>query len=301
MTRLRPARREDAAAVAELISAVERADGDVRDTRTEDIEGFWREIDPEELALVADGDGGGLLAYVDVFPRQPYTHVDGYVHPDARGRGVGVQLLRAAEELATRGQAGEVVLHSTVVGGSDGERLLTQEGYRHVRSFFRMVIAFEAAPEPPDWPPEIAVMPYMPGRDDRVMHETLDDAFQDHWGHESRSLEEFVRAFAEDRQLVPQASFLVQEGDEWVGAVLCKRRFGIGWVQSLGVRPGWRKQGVGLALLRQAFRSFYDLGERSVGLGVDAESTTGATRLYERAGMEVEVRYDTYEKRVRVG
>jgi hypothetical protein len=33
-----------------------------------------------------------------------------------------------------------------------------------------------------------------------------------------------------------------------------------------------------------------------VGLGVDAASLTGATRLYEKAGMHVTRRYDTYEK-----
>jgi ribosomal protein S18 acetylase RimI-like enzyme len=31
-------------------------------------------------------------------------------------------------------------------------------------------------------------------------------------------------------------------------------------------------------------------------LGVDAENTTGAVRLYERAGMFVERRYDLYRK-----
>jgi hypothetical protein len=33
-----------------------------------------------------------------------------------------------------------------------------------------------------------------------------------------------------------------------------------------------------------------------VALGVDAENTTGATRLYERVGMRVVVQDDAYEK-----
>ncbi len=300
MSRLRPARREDAAAVAALISAVERADGDVRDMQAEDIEGFWREIDPTEGALVAEGNDGILHGYVDVLPSPAKIHIDGYVHPKARGRGLGVELLRAGEGLATAGREGEVVLHSTIVGGSDGDLLLRQEGYSHVRSFFRMVIELDAEPEPAEWPEGITVRVYVPGSDDRVMHGTLDDAFSDHWGHEPRPLEEFVRVHAEDEQLVPEASFLAFEGEEAVGATLSKRRFEIGWIQSLGVRPPWRKRGLGLALLRQSFAALYEAGERTVGLGVDAESPTGATRLYERAGMEVEVRYDTYEKRIRV-
>ena len=61
----------------------------------------------------------------------------------------------------------------------------------------------------------------------------------------------------------------------------------MGWVRSLWVRRPWRKRGLGNALLLNAFRQFHERGERRVGLGVDAESPTGATRLYERAGMRV--------------
>jgi len=41
---------------------------------------------------------------------------------------------------------------------------------------------------------------------------------------------------------------------------------------------------------------FYARGYRSAGLGVDAQSLTGATRLYERAGMRMTERYDVLEK-----
>jgi mycothiol synthase len=37
-------------------------------------------------------------------------------------------------------------------------------------------------------------------------------------------------------------------------------------------------------------------GVRSVGLGVDAQNPTGATRLYERAGMHVVFEAIVYEK-----
>jgi hypothetical protein len=37
------------------------------------------------------------------------------------------------------------------------------------------------------------------------------------------------------------------------------------------------------------------------GLGVDSQNLTGATRLYERAGMHVALQHDTYEKELRPG
>ena len=51
-----------------------------------------------------------------------------------------------------------------------------------------------------------------------------------------------------------------------------------------------------MALLQNAFRQFHGRGERKVGLGVDAESPTGATKLYERAGMKVVERSVVFRK-----
>jgi len=49
----------------------------------------------------------------------------------------------------------------------------------------------------------------------------------------------------------------------------------------------WRRRGLGLALLQHALGEFFKPGERRIGLGVDTENSSGATRLYERAGMHV--------------
>jgi ribosomal protein S18 acetylase RimI-like enzyme len=54
-----------------------------------------------------------------------------------------------------------------------------------------------------------------------------------------------------------------------------------------------------MALLRRACAEFYRRGRGKVALGVDSESLTGATRLYERAGMRVERLYSVYRKELR--
>src|SRR5439155_16187498 len=131
----------------------------------------------------------------------------------------------------------------------------------------------------------IAVRAYVPGDDDRVMHETLTEAFADHWEPHQHTLEEFVRLQAQDEQLAPAASFIALAGDEAAGAVLSKKRYGAGWIQSIGVRRPWRRAGLGRALLLHAFRAFYYLRDRSIGLGVDADSPTRAPLLYEPARM----------------
>jgi len=66
------------------------------------------------------------------------------------------------------------------------------------------------------------------------------------------------------------------------------------------LRP-WRRRGLALALLHHTFGEFYRRGKRRVGLGVDADSLTGALRLYEKAGMHPIRQYASFEKELRPG
>ena len=91
------------------------------------------------------------------------------------------------------------------------------------------------------------------------------------------------------------------DGDQIAGFSLNRFRMGIGWVGTLGVRRPWRKKGLGLALLQYSFGEFYKRGNPTVGLGVDASNPTGATRLYQRAGMHVASEFLMYEKELRAG
>jgi GNAT superfamily N-acetyltransferase len=75
----------------------------------------------------------------------------------------------------------------------------------------------------------------------------------------------------------------------------------MGWVNVLGVRRPWRKRGLGLALLQHSFGEFYSRGKHRAGLGVDASSLTGATRLYEKAGMKPIRQFTVSQKVLRPG
>jgi ribosomal protein S18 acetylase RimI-like enzyme len=121
----------------------------------------------------------------------------------------------------------------------------------------------------------------------------LEAAFVDHWGHTDRPFEEWMKARVLERDLC----FLVRGRGEVAAGAECKRElFGMGWVDVLGTRRDHRRQGLGDALLRHAFRELYRRGARRVGLGVDSENPTGATRLYEGVGMCVVSQADVYAK-----
>ena len=71
------------------------------------------------------------------------------------------------------------------------------------------------------------------------------------------------------------------------GVSLCDLDPDEGWVGVLGVRRPWRRRGLARALLYESFREIRERGKPRAKLGVDAANPTGATRLYESAGMRV--------------
>jgi len=97
--------------------------------------------------------------------------------------------------------------------------------------------------------------------------------------------------------------FMAFDGDQLAGGILCEyeRGLDLGWVGSVAVRRPWRRKGLGNALLHHAFAEYYRRGVYKVGLAVDSQNLTGATRLYERVGMHVALQRNTYEKELRAG
>jgi ribosomal protein S18 acetylase RimI-like enzyme len=89
------------------------------------------------------------------------------------------------------------------------------------------------------------------------------------------------------------------DGDEVAGFSQNRFRKGIGWIGTIAVRRPWRGKGLGIALMRHTFGEFYKRGTTTIGLGVDSANLTGATRLYQRAGMDVAGEFAMYEKELR--
>jgi ribosomal protein S18 acetylase RimI-like enzyme len=67
----------------------------------------------------------------------------------------------------------------------------------------------------------------------------------------------------------------------------------------LGVRRAYRKQGLGRALLLTGMKALQDEGMQWAMLSVDAESLTGAARLYEGVGFQPVKRSAAFRKVIR--
>ena len=170
--------------------------------------------------------------------------------------------------------------------GRDGSS--RESGLRELRRYYRMLIELDAPPPAPEWPEGLEVDTF-DLEDAKAFHDTMTEAFEDEWNFVAMTFEEWREMrIVKDPDFDPTLWFIVRDGDE-VAAMMRNEpdRSGAGFVGAIGVRKPWRRRGIALALLRHAFGEFYRRGKRSVALGVDAENPTGATRLYERAGMRI--------------
>jgi mycothiol synthase len=298
---------EDAEAIAALISACQVADTGASDMSVEELLDDWHSLDLDEEAVAIITLDGTIAAYADVFNRSfVIVSIYGYVHPDYRGVGLGRYLVawgeRWTRERMPQAQANaRVVAQHYINSANEGaRRLLEGSGYAPVRGIYVMETRLDEAPPLPHWPADISVRTFIPGKDERAAYEAVEDAFRDLWGRPRNPFERFVRE-TEKENFDPSLWFLAVEGDEIAGLTLCKTLAGEGWVDVVGVRRPWRNRGLGLALLRHAFSEYYRRGTHRISLSVDAESITGAPRLYGRAGMRVRESYIIHLKELRPG
>jgi len=222
--------------------------------------------------------------------------VEGYVHPDAHGRGIGTLLATELEEDAARGDAPRVQ-NGVLEADSAARGLLESLGYGAVRTFRELRIQLEAPPPAPTWPDGLRVVPFDPEQDAREFHAAQQEAFADAWHFTPRAFTSWSKAHLGSERFDPALWCVVRAGDEIAARAICAgNTYGGGFVNALFTRRPWRRRGVGAALLRDSFGRLWESGERSVGLGADAASDSGAFRLYERAGMAPVLGWVVYEK-----
>ena len=310
--RLRPAQWADVNAVAQLIYDVCEADGDTTVAITpEELKHEWESEDfnLESDAFVVETSDGRIVGFEEFANENAHykLHADGYVHPNFKGLGIGTSLLRrvevrAREDMLLAEPDLRVFIRSTIDAKDPSSHdLHKNEGYFPKRYHWRMEINLQEAPPAPVFPAGVELRPFV--RDDHAVAvwQAQNESFRDHWGSRDVTFEEFTHSRFEDPEFDPSLWAIAWEGNEVAGFSLNRFRMGIGWVRTLGVRRPWRKKGLGLALLQHSFGEFYKRGKPTIGLGVDASNPTGATRLYQRAGMHVASEFLTYEKELRPG
>lgn len=310
---LRAPRMADVEPVAQLTYDVCVADGDATvATSAEDMRNMWQEpgFDLANDAWVVETTDGKIVGYEELYNRHGFAAFegDGYVHPEYEGRGVGTSLLRAMEVRArTLIPQAETDLKIYIRNGFGANEtrsieLHQNEGYAPIRYSWRMEIQLDAPPSAPEWPVGVELRPFDADGQSRFLHAATQEAFEDHWGHVPMAYENWENHTIHRPGFDQSLYFVAWDGDQIAGVSLCRLKpDGMGWVSTLAVRRPWRKRGLGQALLYHSFGEFHKRGIQTVGLGVDAGSLTGATRLYQRVGMKIAKEYVFFQKNLRDG
>lgn len=317
---VRPAAVADLEQAVELFNTCSIAMIGAPEAKLEDVRNEWLlpDFDLGSATRLVFTPAGQLVGYVEVWDTDELpvkVWVWGRVHPDFEGHGIGTYLMEWAEARARQalprvpGGLQVVMDAGTHHAYQAAHELLTGQGMAPIRNFYTMAIDFSGQPPAAEWPAGIQIRA-MQGLDEfaAVLH-AIRDSFRDHWGHVEQPFEEeynhWLHLTEHNPDFDPDLWFLAMAGDEIAGISLCWPKSNqdpeMGWVGTLGVRRPWRKQGLGLALLHHSFGEFYRRGLARAGLGVDAGSLTGATRLYERAGMRPIRQFDMYRKVLRPG
>jgi mycothiol synthase len=310
--RLRPVKWSDLEAVARLIYDVCAADGDTSVAVTpQELKHEWESpgFALERDAFVVETSDGRIVGYEEFNNSHAHAilQTDGYVHLEYKGLGIGTALLhtiekRARAEMTLAEPNVRVSLRSGIDNRDPASHdLHRNEGYQPLRYHWRMEIVLDGPPPQPKFPEGLELRPFIRGEHDIAVWQAENESFRDHWGSHDQTLEEWIRRRFGRPEFDSSLWAIAWDGPEVAGFSLNRFRMGIGWIGTLGVRRPWRKRGLGEALLHYSFGEFYQRGMKTIGLGVDAQNPTGATRLYQKVGMYPASEFVTYEKELRAG
>ena len=216
------------------------------------------------------------------------AYLDGGVHPDRRGRGIGRQLMdrmeARARDLAAQRRPG-APLRLRVSGRLDGDPvrpLLSRRGYRVARYFTDMQ---RPLPGGDLGPADSRVQPYRPelAEQVRLAH---NDAFSTHWGSTAQTVEAW-RDRLSSRTFRPDVATVLLGGGGDVLAYVLTYQWAEGelYIGQVGTRQRARGQGLARACLTETLRAAAASGRyRLADLAVDSENPTGAGALYESVG-----------------
>jgi mycothiol synthase len=317
---VRPASIQDLPLAVPMFNAAEAELAGAGDWTVERYELEWQQtgIDLETSTRIVFEPSGLVVGCVELWdqfnpPARPW--IWGRVHPQWKGRGIGSAMLtwafntcyralaRLPEDVRLAPQVAAPAHHTPSI------ELFEGAGMRLCRYTWRMLTDLKTPVPEPQWPQGIQIRTLRYPEDLEQIYRVQEEAFQEHWGYIRRPFEEGFQRWRtnvfDTVKLKPELWFVAVEGERIVGFINSQERHDVvaemGYIPTLAVLKPFRRRGLGQALLQHAFQALQERGVQRVGLDVDAKNKTGANRLYQRVGMQVDQEIMHYEIELRPG
>jgi mycothiol synthase len=280
--------------------------------------------DPQRHYVVAEGPGlagappnmpvgyGGVHYQEDEAAGERMYFLRVLVHQSAEGLGLERALAARLLDIIRRQQADPDMqpLPRTTVKAWSFEHvhplreLWSAIGLHEVRQFWTMARPLNEPIDEPGVIEGVTIRPYNYPEDNDGARKAFDASFSDHWDHHPTSSEDWEH-WLKQPQVRPDLSILAEiDGKAGIFAGFCiieifeernkLRGVSEGWIELLGTIRGWRRMGLGRAILLHGLHSLRTAGMDTALLGVDSESPTGANRLYESVGFRIRSREFSY-------
>jgi len=304
----------DLPTIAHLINTCQTADNLDDFTSVEELRHEFASPDMDinqDLRLWEDGRGE-LCAIAQCWLPQPTNAQNSilwfHVRPDRREVGLETEILTWAEA-RLRQVAQERKLPAQLRSGSRHDQtarldLLKHHGFTVDRHFYRMTRSLTDPIPEPQFPAGFSVRPLQGEAEAAAWVEMFNQTFIDHWNFHAMKVEDRQHWMAE-ATYIPELD-LVAVAPDGTLAAFCYNliqpqendRTGRkeGWIGDLGTRRGFRRMGLGCAMLLTGMLALKTQGMETAVLGVDSENPSGALNLYQSVGFHQRYRFISHVK-----
>ncbi|HEX6288097.1 MAG TPA: GNAT family N-acetyltransferase [Herpetosiphonaceae bacterium] len=257
-------------------------------------------LDTERNVRLWEDADGALIGFGQIWTPNSADEIQSrlvyQVHPEHRQRGLESQIIAWAEERLRdlSRERGLPARLGCAVRDTQHEELALMERHGLSIERYTLVMARPLDELPEAQLPAGFTLREVSAEDGAAWVEMFNLSFIDHWNHHPLTLERWQTWFS-DPDYHPELNLIAVAADGTFAA-FCWAGFdptenertgqGLGWVHLLGTRRGFRRIGLGRGILLSGLHRLQACGMKTVRLGVDAQSLTGATRLYEAAGFD---------------
>lgn len=293
---------------ADLLAAMEHADGRGETYELDDLTDEWESVwshPSTDATFVWDGPQLIAFAWLKAMPGQREHHrvaCWGGVRPSHRRQGIGTAVLAWSVQRGTAmAKAFDPSLPTTIdTDAADHQHDLLavarRAGFEPVRTFLEVARPTSLPAVPVAAPAGLELVEWTSELDEQARLAQI-EAFEDHWGSEPRTAEEWAQWYTGHRSFRPDLSVLaVDRATGQVASLVLTAAYPQDWVRlpveawinTVGTRRAWRGQGVARWLMTDVHRRIAesDTGFARAILGVDAHNPTGALGLYRSLGYD---------------
>jgi mycothiol synthase len=291
---------EDAKEVTDLVALCDIEEIGEPDISLSDTIDIWNSLQLEKDVWVAISTTNQIIGYA-------FLEVTGesrmdtcvFVHPQFKNQGIGSSLLTKVEEraffLASESSLEQILMNQIPFTNVAARNLVEARDYQFSRLYKRMKINLTEQQKQLPLPAGMVISSFKPDQDEETLFEVYDETFRDSWGYAKKEFSTWINQ-KKGEDYDPSLWYIVWEEKKPVAFLMGRMQDDCLFIDLLGVKRPWRKQGIAQSMLLHVFQESYRRGQNTILLYVDSDSLTNAHRVYHQVGMNPDSQTAVYSK-----